>query len=102
MRIIAKSTLDAYGKRHADAGAPLLEWYLTVSKKEYVNLVELRVDFSHADLCGENNKLTCFNIKGNKYRLVTHTIYKIQTMYIRDILTHAEYDKKYVDKRKRK
>ncbi len=34
-----------------------------------------------------------FNISGNKYRLVSVIKYRWQIVYIRHILTHAEYDK---------
>lgn len=33
-----------------------------------------------------------FNIKGNKFRLITEISYRYQRLYIRDVLTHAEYD----------
>ncbi len=35
---------------------------------------------------------TVFNIKGNEYRLITEINYKSQTIFIRYILTHTEYD----------
>lgn len=34
-----------------------------------------------------------FNIKGNKYRLIVKIRYDKQRMFIRNIFTHAEYDK---------
>jgi mRNA interferase HigB len=34
-----------------------------------------------------------FNIKGNDYRLITRISYTRQRVYVRDVLTHAEYDK---------
>ncbi|MBD2300974.1 type II toxin-antitoxin system HigB family toxin [Nostoc sp. FACHB-190] len=34
-----------------------------------------------------------FNIGGNKYRLITCINYKTKAIYIREFLTHAEYDK---------
>ncbi len=36
---------------------------------------------------------TVFNIGGNKYRLISVIRYRWQIAYIRQILTHAEYDK---------
>jgi hypothetical protein len=35
----------------------------------------------------------CFNIAGNKFRLITRVEYQRQEIYIRNVLTHAEYDK---------
>jgi mRNA interferase HigB len=34
-----------------------------------------------------------FNIKGNKYRLITEISYRFRRIYIRHVLTHAEYDR---------
>ena len=36
---------------------------------------------------------TVFNIKGNKYRLILSINYEQQIIYIKYLLTHAEYDK---------
>jgi hypothetical protein len=36
---------------------------------------------------------TVFNIKGNNYRLIVSIDYEQQLIYIKYILTHAEYDK---------
>ena len=38
-------------------------------------------------------KFTVFNIGGNKYRLVTVIKYRWQVIYVRHVLTHAEYSK---------
>jgi mRNA interferase HigB len=54
------------------------------------NLAETRRDFPHADLVGV---CTIFNIKGHAYRLVSKIYYPSQTVLVRFVLTHAEYDK---------
>ncbi|WP_322745241.1 type II toxin-antitoxin system HigB family toxin [Nostoc sp. LEGE 12447] len=36
---------------------------------------------------------TVFNIKGNNYRLIADIVYETQRIYIKYVLTHAEYDK---------
>jgi len=37
--------------------------------------------------------LVVFNIGGNKYRLIAAIHFNRHKLYIRDVLTHAEYDK---------
>jgi len=37
--------------------------------------------------------LVVFNIGGNKYRLIAAIHFNRGKVYIRDVLTHAEYDK---------
>lgn len=53
-------------------------------------LADVRGDFSHADAV---DAFTVFNISGNRYRLVSVIKYRWQIVYIRHILTHAEYDR---------
>ncbi|MGI8825169.1 MAG: type II toxin-antitoxin system HigB family toxin [Chloroflexota bacterium] len=53
------------------------------------NLLQVRETFRHADVVG---RYTIFNVGGNKYRLIVEINYKRQVIYIRDILTHQEYD----------
>ncbi|WP_281261358.1 type II toxin-antitoxin system HigB family toxin [Chamaesiphon polymorphus] len=49
----------------------------------------LREAYPSADLVGI---YTVFNIKGNHYRLIAEINYRSGTIFVRDILTHAEYD----------
>ena len=95
MRVIAKAALRAFWKHHEDAQQALEKWYAVMTHADFQSLVDVRKIFSHADLCGPGRQLTCFNIKGNKYRLIAQILYIPQIVYIRDVLTHAEYSKKY-------
>jgi len=56
---------------------------------DFGSFAELRRVFSSADQVG---KFTIFNIGGNKYRLIAAIHYNRKKVYIRHILTHAEYD----------
>ncbi len=51
---------------------------------------ELRETFASADYV---DGLTVFNIGGNKYRLIASIHYNRRKVYIRNVLTHAEYDR---------
>ena len=95
VRIIAKRTLVDYGTTYADSRASVLDWYLLMKRCTATNLAELRKTFPTADLVGQGNKQTCFNIKGNHYRLIVQVVYQAQIVYINEFLTHADYTKKY-------
>ena len=58
-------------------------------KGTFSNFAELRAVFPSADRVG---KLTVFNIGGNKVRLIAAIHYNRKKIYIRAVLTHAEYD----------
>lgn len=51
---------------------------------------ELRAVLPSADLI---NDFVVFNIGGNKYRLVTSIHFNRSKVYIRDVLTHQQYDR---------
>lgn len=90
MHIITKAKLADFWGRHSDAENSLRLWYDRTKLSQWENFVELREVFPSADQVGN---LTVFNIGGNKYRLTTLVKYSRKKIYIRDILTHAQYDK---------
>ena len=91
MRVIAKKTLTEYYSSHPDAKTALEEWYEKTEKAEWKTFAAIKQSFRTAD--GVGNKRYVFNIKGNQYRLVALILFRIQTVYIRFVGTHAEYDR---------
>jgi len=90
MHVITRRRLLEFGKRHKDAAEPLDRWYQIVKRTDFESFSDLRKTFPSADKVG---RLTVFNISGNKYRLITFTVYTRKRIYIREILTHEEYDR---------
>ncbi|MNS15708.1 mRNA interferase HigB [compost metagenome] len=94
MNIISRSKLSEFAANHADARVPLSAWFKVASQASWKNFAELRATFPSADLVG---RLTVFNVGGNHYRLIAKVTYGVGmtsgTVYIRAILTHAEYDR---------
>lgn len=75
---------------HADAEEPLLTWRHLVERNTFQNFGELKGVFASVDKVGDKY---VFNIGGNKYRLITTIAYSIQTIWVKNIMTHVEYDK---------
>lgn len=90
MNIVSKKALREFWGKYPNAEVPLRHWLLTAKKAKWENLAEVRKDFPHADLVGI---CTIFNIAGNNYRLITKISYRTKKVFIRFVLTHAEYDK---------
>lgn len=90
VRIISKRVIREFVARHADAGVALEQWYKAARTANWRSLAEVRQDYPYAGAVG--NK-TVFNIKGNTYRLIAAIHYNRGIVYIRAILTHAEYDR---------
>ena len=90
MHIISRKKLLEAGQRHPELNAPLDVWYRIAKKAAWKNLMEVRKQLPTADVVQE---FTVFNIKGNAYRLITEINYKTGRIFLRNVLTHAEYSK---------
>ena len=90
MHVISRKALRDEVARHADLEVPLDAWYRIASKGEWKSLVDVRQTYSHADY---QEPYTIFNIKGNSYRLIVKIEYRFNSIFIKHVLTHAEYDK---------
>jgi mRNA interferase HigB len=88
-KISRKKLLEA-ARQHNDLFAPLDVWYRIAKKANWKTLNAMRETFPSADAVG---KYTVFNIKGNAYRLIVEVNYRSQRLFIRHVLTHAEYDR---------
>ena len=92
MRVISKKKLRDYWYAHAQAEAPLAEWYFKIKYVQVENIIELRKVFNSVDPV---NGYSVFNIGGNQFRLITAIHYHTQCCFVRKIWTHAEYSKRY-------
>lgn len=89
MHIITRKRLNEFATKYPDTKSSLARWYQIVKSGEFNSFAELRNEFPTADQVGN---LTVFNIGGNKVRLIAAIHYNRQKLYIRAVLTHAEYD----------
>ncbi|HKN00642.1 MAG TPA: type II toxin-antitoxin system HigB family toxin [Candidatus Binataceae bacterium] len=81
-------------KTHADAEAPLASWFKAASRGSFRNLAELKQTFQSVDYVSAGGKgFHVFNIGGNKYRLIAAIHFNTQRLFVRRVLTHAQYDK---------
>ena len=90
VHVISRKKLLVAAREHAGLGAALDGWYLIAKKAAWQNLADVRRVFPSADAIW---KYTVFNIKGNSYRLITEINYRTRRIFLRYVLTHAEYDK---------
>ena len=90
MHIIRRKKLRNFCQQHPDSCDALDNWHKLNTKAKWRNLAEVQTVYSTAEAVGN---FTVFNIKGNRYRLIVDIVYSDQTIFIKYILTHAEYDK---------
>ena len=89
MRIISHKALQNFADIHPQAFAPLQEWRGKIRNATINSYAELKNLFNSVDKVGH---YFVFNIAGNRYRLIAAIHFNTQTLYIRSIMTHKEYD----------
>ena len=90
MRVISRRRLREFWIRHPDAESALRAWFAIASKAHWGRLLDVQQTYRDAEAVGE---LTVFDIKGNRYRLIAKVEYRLQIIFIRSVMTHAEYDR---------
>ena len=90
MHIISTKKLREFWTAHPAAESPLRAWIKVVEDAEWENFADVRAVYSRADQVG---KFTVFDIGGNKFRMVAVIHFNRGKVFIRHMLTHAEYDK---------
>jgi len=89
MHVISFRRLREFFSKYRDSESSLTAWHKTAKKAGWQNLAELKSVYPSADLVGE---YVVFNIRGNKYRLIARINYRSQTLFIRGVMSHEEYD----------
>lgn len=90
MHIISRKTLKQFWTKHPDSETALARWFQVMRHTEFQSWSELRAAFPSADKVGD---WIVFNIGGNKYRLIASIHFNRGKVYIRNVLTHQEYDR---------
>ena len=91
MRIVYLERLNEFAKKHADARKNLASWQNVTEQKLWKTKQDVLNDFPN-DKMIKNNQAR-FEIKHNTYRLIVYINYDAQTVFIRFIGTHTEYDR---------
>ncbi len=88
MRIISRRRLREFWQVHAEAQGKLSAWHKVTESANWTTFQELRGTFPSADQVG---RLVVFNL--SSYRVISRVWYEKGTVYIRNVLTHQEYDR---------
>lgn len=91
MIIFTPATISQYATDHPDVHDELLRWMRIVEAADWSSLADIKRDFNSVDYV--KNDRYVFNIKGNQYRLIAMIHFRVRSLYVRFIGTHAEYDR---------
>jgi mRNA interferase HigB len=89
MHVISKKKLREFWEEHPKAQSPLEAWYQIARHAEWESFSDVRATFNTVDQVGH---FTVFDIGGNKYRLIAAIHFNRGIVFVRHVLTHAEYD----------
>ena len=78
-----------FARKHPLAGEPMQAWRKIIESRSFANFAVLKSIFNATDRVGD---YYVFNIGGNKYRIIAAIHFNRQLLFIREVLTHKEYD----------
>ncbi len=90
MWVISRKKLREFWERYEDAEIPLSRWFKAVENAEWKSFNDIRLTFgTTVDQVG-----TCyvFNIHGNDYRLIAKISKSWKKVWVREVLTHGQYN----------
>ena len=91
MRVIGKKHLYDFAQLHQDVAKQIDVWIAELEDAAWKSPAELKQRYPQASILPMNQII--FNLKGNKYRLLTIISFKAQTVLLDRIGTHAEYSR---------
>jgi mRNA interferase HigB len=78
-----------FAARHADARTPLYAWVAEAKNAEWRGPQDVKARYPSASILSADRVI--FNIKGNRYRMLTRIDYPNQLILVKAVGTHAEY-----------
>jgi mRNA interferase HigB len=76
--------------KSTDVAAEITEWYRIAHAAQWAKLEDVREHYPSVDQVGI---ALIFNIRHNRYRLITRVEFHKQKLYVKALLTHKEYDR---------
>jgi mRNA interferase HigB len=86
--IISRKKLREFWGRHPRARRPLEVWYQIARHADWESFDDVKAEFPHAD---QYKRFVIFDVGGNKYRLIAVIHYNRRKVFVRHVLTHADY-----------
>lgn len=90
MHVISKKALETFWLQHPTAKSPLEAWYKLVNTANFDTFTDIKQSFNSTDYVPP---YTVFDVGGNNFRVIAVIHYNRQKLYIREVFTHAEYDR---------
>ena len=93
MHVISKRPFNEAAKAHPNQRQALEDLYRVLRKSEFASPEEMRRVFPSLDNFKHKAKWWVLDVGGNHLRIIAFIQFVQPRMYVKHILTHAEYDK---------
>lgn len=95
MHIISWSKIRDFINLHPESLGSLRTWFDCLEGRCFTGFSDLRSVFPSVDrVCLKSgNERYIFNVGGNRYRVICSIHFNRSKVYVRFVLTHAEYDR---------
>jgi mRNA interferase HigB len=90
MHVISEKKLREFWEKRPIAKVALQGWHRVAKHAAWESFADVRKVYPSADQVG---RCTVFDIGGNKFRLVVVIHFNRGKVYIRHVMTHAEYNR---------
>ena len=89
MHIISIKMLREFWQKYPAAESALRQWHSIVEQTDFRDFGHIREFFGSADYVPP---YVVFDVAGNHYRVVVVAQYRAKRVYVREVMTHREYD----------
>ena len=91
MRVLSRKAIREAAAAHGEWAASLNAWFKIAKNADWKNFADVRNSWRNSDVVG---RFVVFDISHNRCRLIAVIKYEWRMVYIRRILSHAEYGQK--------
>ena len=90
MRVGSQKRIWEAKERYKESASALDAWYRIAKASTFENFAQLKATFPSVDKVGDQY---VFDVGGNKLRIIAKVEFRQGKIFIRQVLTHAEYSK---------
>jgi mRNA interferase HigB len=90
MHVISQKRIWEAKELYKDTASALDAWYRIAKASTFENFAQLKAAFPSVDKVGDQY---VFDVGGNKLRIIAKVKFRQGKIFIRQVLTHAQYSK---------
>jgi mRNA interferase HigB len=93
VRVLGEAAIAKFAKKHAASRKPLDRFLKIARMAEWKHFPDVKHTFPAVDYASSTGTII-FDVGGNKYRLIARVDFDERLLFVQQVLTHEEYDRK--------